>query len=140
LCVLAAAPFLGTRCALPAELRDAAATWGDEVDGAAVESMGAPPDPLEATSADAVGTGPTENEWNSTTGASATGNGAAVTLGIGDASFCETEVEWDGTVNASVPELLETSDREAPASLDLSAYRTTATPAAVPRSAVRICS
>ena len=97
----------------------------------------------EATADETVGASiaaPNERGANSATGASTTGGGVAVTLGMGAASVCETEVDWDETVKVSMDVPPLTIDREAPKSLDLTAYRTAATPTPAPRSIVRICS
>ena len=61
-------------------------------------------------------------------------------MGIGAASVCETEVVMDGTVKVSTGEPPVTMDREAPKSLDLTAYRKAATPMTVPIRRVSICS
>jgi len=113
---------------------------GDEVADASIDATAASLEPAEATSADVVGTTPKENAWNSSTGAFTTGDNVAVTSGLGAATSCETEVDWDETENVSTGEPAAPRDREAPISLDLTAYRTTATPAPTPRSTVRICS
>jgi hypothetical protein len=105
----------------------------DDAVGASIGTIAAPLDPAETASAN-------ESGWNSATGASTTGGGVAVTLGIGAASVWETEVDWDDTVKASIDEPPVTMDRDAPKSLDLTAYRTAPTPTPAPRSIVRISS
>jgi len=97
-------------------------------------------EPPAATSAVIVVIEPEEIELIPSTGASTTGDWVAVTSGIGAASFCKSEIEWEGREKVSIDEPPETKDCEAPMCLGLTAYRTTATPTAVPRSMVSICS
>jgi hypothetical protein len=107
----------------------------DGVADASIDAIAASLDPAVAISADVVGTVPKERN---SSGASTTGDRAAV-ASVGAMSVCETDVDWEGTVKV-LDEPPETIDREAPNSLDLTAYRTTAIPTPAPRSMVRICS
>jgi len=109
-----------------------------EATDASIDTVAASLGVAVETSAEVLGTGPKDRK--SPTGVSTTGDRVAVTLGLGAASLCETDVDWDGTVKVSIDEPPETMDCEAPNSLDLNAYRTTATPTPAPRSTVRICS
>jgi len=97
-------------------------------------------EPAAATIAVTVEIEPEEIAWTSSTGASTTGDWVAVTSGIGAASFCEKDDECDGREKVSIDEPPETKDCEAPICLGLTVYRTAATPTAVPRSMVSICS
>ena len=97
-------------------------------------------EPAAATIAVTVEIEPEEIAWTSSTGASTTGDWVAVTSGIGAASFCEKDDECDGREKVSIDEPPETKDCEAPICLGLTVYRTTATPTAVPRIMVSICS
>jgi len=109
-----------------------------EATGESIDTVAASLDAAVETSVEVVGTGPKDKK--SPTGFSTTGDKVAVTLGLGAASFCETDVDWEGTVKVSIDEPPETLDCEAPNSLDLNAYRTAATPTPAPKSTVRICS
>jgi hypothetical protein len=84
------------------------------------------------TSAAIVETELGENELNST-GASATVDRAG-----GDASLCQ-KVDWDGSEMVSIDETPE-NVCEAMYCLGLTVYRTRATPPAVPKRMVSICS
>jgi hypothetical protein len=141
LLVLGDAPvLLDALGALARAVRDSPATdvaEGRETTDASIDAFAASLDPAVAISADAVGTGPKERK--SPTGASTCGGCVAATS-VGATSICETDVDWEGTVNVSIDEPPESVDCEAPNSLDLTAYRTTATPTPAPRSIVRICS
>jgi hypothetical protein len=126
--------------ALARAVRDSPATdvaEGRETTDASIDAIAASLDPAVAVSADVVGTGPKERK--SPTGASTCGGCVAAATGVGAMSICETDVDWEGTVKV-LDEPPETIDREAPNSLDLTAYRTTAIPTPAPRSMVRICS
>jgi hypothetical protein len=107
----------------------------DGVADASIDAIAASLDPAVAISADVVGTVPKERN---SSGASTTGDRAAV-ASVGAMSVCETDVDWEGTVKVfdEPPEMIDCED---PNSLDLTAYRTTATPTPAPRSMVRICS
>jgi len=141
LLVLGDAPvLLDALGALARAVRDSPATdvpEGRETTDASIDAIAASPDPAVAISADVVGTGPKERK--SPTGASTCGGCVAATS-VGATPICETDVDWEGTVNVSIDEPPESVDCEAPNSLDLTAYRTTATPTPAPRSIVRICS
>jgi len=122
-------------------VRDSPATdvaEGRETTDASIDAFAASLDPAVANSADVVGTGPKERK--SPTGASTSGGCVAAATGVGATWICETDVDWEGTVKVSIDEPPESVDCEAPNSLDLTAYRTTATPTPAPRSIVRICS
>lgn len=112
----------------------------DETADASIDAIAASLEPPAATSADIVETAPEEIAWNSSTGTSTTGDWVAVTSGIGAASFCESDVDWDGREKDSIDEPPEMKDCEAPICLGLTVYRTTATPTPVPKSMVSICS
>jgi hypothetical protein len=94
-----AALFLGALWALVAgAVKDPTVTdgdAGDELADASIGTIGALLAPAGATSVDMVGTAPKESGWTPSTGASTTGDSIAVTSGIGAASFCETEIDWD---------------------------------------------
>ena len=135
--------FLGALWAFGAvAVRTSLSTEGDVGDEAADASIDATAEFLAValTSAEVVGTEPKENAWNSSTGASTTGDNVAVTSDLVAATFCETEVVRDATEKVSTGEPPAPTDHKAPTSLDLTAYRTTATAAPAPRSMVRICS
>ncbi len=141
-----AALFLDTLWALTA----AGAVWdstmtdadaGDETADASIDAIAASLGPAAATtSAVIVETALEEIGWNSSTGASTTGDWVAVTSGVGAASICESDVDWEGRENVSIDEPAETKDCEAPICLGLTVYRTTAAPTPVPKSMVSICS
>jgi len=97
-------------------------------------------EPPAATSAVIVVIEPEEIELIPSTGASTTGDWVAVTSGIGAASFCKSEIEWEGREKVSIDEPPEMKDCEAPICLGLTVYRTAATPTPVPKSMVSICS
>lgn len=113
---------------------------GDDTADASIDAIAASLEPAAATSAAIVETAPEEIAWNSSTGASTTGDWVAVTSGIGATSFCESDVDWEEREKVSIDEPPETKDCEAPICLGLTAYRTTATPTPVPKSMVSICS
>jgi len=135
-----AALLLGALGALAAgAVRDSLVTEvaeGDETADSSIDAIAASLDPAVAISADVVGTVPKERNSR---GASTAGEWAAVATGVGATSTSETDVDWEGNVKV-FDEPPETTDCEAPNSLDLTAYRTKATPTPAPRSMVRICS
>jgi hypothetical protein len=121
-------------------VRDSLVLEEAELDGladASIDAIAASLAPAVAVSVDVVGTVPKER---TSSGASTTGDRVAVAKGVRATTACETDVDWDGTVKVSIDEPPETTDCEAPNSLDLTAYRTTATPTPAPRSMVKICS
>jgi hypothetical protein len=113
---------------------------GAETTDASIDAIAESFDPAAATLAVIVEMEPEEIAWTSSTGASTTGDCVAVTSGIGAASFCGKDDDCDGRVKVSIDEPPETKDCEAPICLGLTEYRTTATPTAVPKSMVSICS
>jgi len=113
---------------------------GAETADASIDAIAVSLEPAAATPAVIVDIEPEEIAWTSSTGASTTGDWVAVTSGMGAASFCEKDEDCDGRVKVSIDETPETKDCEAPICLGLTVYRTTATPTAVPRIMVSICS
>jgi hypothetical protein len=113
---------------------------GAETADASTDAIVVSLEPAAAIPAVIVDVEPEEIAWTSSTGASTTGDWVAVTSGIGAASFCEKDEDCDGREKVSIDEPPETKDCEAPMCLGLTVYRTTATPTAVPRSMVSICS
>jgi hypothetical protein len=136
-----AALLLGALGALAVlAVRDSLVLEEAELDGladASIDAIAASLAPAAAVSADVVGTVPKERN---SSGASTTGDRVAAANGVGATTICETDVAWDRTVKVSIDEPPEATDCEAPNSLDLIAYRTTATPTPAPRSMVKICS
>jgi hypothetical protein len=142
--VLDAELFLGALWLLVAdEAGDSTATdvtAGAETADASIDAIATSLEPAAATPEVIVEIEPKEIAWTSSTGASTTGDWVAVTSGIGAGSFCEKDDDCDGRVKVSIDEPPETKDCEAPMCLGLTVYRTTATPTAVPKSMVSICS
>jgi hypothetical protein len=135
--------FLGALWLLAEDAVDSTATdvaAVAETADASMDAMGESLEPAAATPAVIVATEPEEIAWTSSTGASTIGDWVAVTSGIGAASFCEKDDDCDGREKVSIEEPPETKDCEAPICLGLTVYRTTATPTAVPRIMVSICS
>src|SRR6266513_3803792 len=132
-----AALLLGALWALAAgAVRDSLVTEsaeGDETADPSIDAIAASLDPAVAISADVVGTVPKERNSR---GASTAVDWAAVATGVGATSASETDVDGEGNVKV-FEEPPETTDCEAPNSLDLTAYRTTAAPTPAPRSMVR---
>jgi hypothetical protein len=136
--------FLGALWLLAAdEVWDSTATEvaaGAETADASMDAIAASLGPAAAAPAGMEVIETEEIAWTSSAGASTTVDWVAVTSGIGAASLCGDDEDCDGREKVSIDEPPETKDCEAPMCLGLTAYRTTATPTAVPRIMVSICS
>lgn len=143
-CVLGdAALLLDTLCALAAEAvrgtSVAGRDVGDETSDAPIDAIPRSLEPAAPTSAVIVETEPEKIELIPANGASTADDWVAVTSGIVVVSLCEKDIGSDGSDIVSI-EWSEPKGCEAPICLGLTAYRTTATPAAVPMTMVSIVS